>query len=236
MTKNYLLAAILLTATSVTWGQDNADLAQSVENAKKIARGAKQTVPAQAPRDKWVDIVAGALQDCSFDERRAFLLSLKFNGEKVASFNMQPIEQCAKATKLDDLLRRFEGSLKINEDTRNGDCESRGICRTNFAGTCTKNCNSDGKDAGEIEPLFPACSADVRKEFFDRMEFRGGKIVTIYTGSIKKCSTPKDLQRFNALFGDEKGIHIMKWLDDNKCNKPGHCTPSINLSCNLETC
>lgn len=236
MTKSYALVAILLSVTSVIWAQDNADLAQSVENAKKIARGAKQAVQAQAPRDKWVDIVASALQDCSLDQRRAFLSSLKFNGEKVASFNMQPIEQCAKTTKLGDLLRRFEGPLEINKDTRNGDCEARGTCRTNMVGTCTKNCNNDSKDAGAIEPLFPACSADVRKEFFDRMEFRDGKIVTIYTGGIKKCSAPKDLQRFNALFGDDKGIHIMKWLDGNKCNKPGHCTPALNLSCNLETC
>jgi hypothetical protein len=122
--------------------------------------------------------LARLLERCAPAQRSEFLSSMKFLGDKVVSYNDGSIQECLGDTTRDAVA---EVLAKLGNDSSDA---------------------NKGKGAPEFGELFSACSASARKDFYDRLEFRGAKVVGVYVGGIEKCGGT-DLRRFLSLFADE---------------------------------
>lgn len=174
------------------------------------AAGAPQTAPgAKTPAGENLDLLSRVLQRCSLDDRRAFLGSIRFIGDKVADMEYRSIAECLGTIKLDDLGARF---------VRAG----RGLSAK----------ARDGRPL-PLESIFSECSASDRKAFYDGLSFRDGHLVGMRVAAVKKCEG--DMPRFLSLFGSE-GLDASRWKRDCYCKKPQSCAPKRGYVCNPDDC
>ena len=154
------------------------------------------------------DLLARVLEKCPLEDRRAFLGSLQFIGDKIAGMHYRPIADCLGTLKLSDLGARL---------ARAGNRASP----------------SDARDL-PLEGLFSGCSAAVRERFYDGLQFRDGRLVGLFVGGVKKCGA-RDLPRFLSLFGPD-GMDAVDWKADCYCRRPGANVRRVGYVCSPDGC
>ncbi len=80
-----------------------------------------------------------------------------------------------------------------------------------------------------LAALFSGCSASVRDKFYDKLQFRDGRLVGMFVKGIKKCGE-RDLPRFLSLFGPA-GMGGVEWKQDSYCKQAGTCARKSGYVC-----
>lgn len=164
---------------------------------------------AAAPAEEKRSLLSQILERCPVENRLGFLGSVRFIGDKVADLEHRSIAGCLGSTTLRELAMELAQA---------GDAASP-VERRN--------------ESLEVRALFSACPAGTRRNFYERLQFRDGRLVGMFIGKIWKCGE-RDILRFLSLFGvKELGA---AWKKDCYCKQPGVCFPKPGYVCNADGC